>query len=100
MIASIPQLEKKLAIELDEYGRVLIPKSVRSRLNLSKGSTLRLTVKGNEIVLSPVDLEVEERVSRLSEYLTKNAPKAFVGQTTENDAKWMSRSWALKKLGL
>ena len=89
-----------MAAELDEYGRVLIPKSVRSKLNLSKGSTLRLTVKGNEIVLSPADVGVEERVNLLNAYLTKNAPQAFVRQTSEDDAKWVSKSWALKKLGL
>ena len=39
---------------LDRFGRILIPKPVRDRLGLDPGDSLRIEVKGDEVVLHPV----------------------------------------------
>lgn len=89
-----------MAIIIDRYGRVLIPKKVRERLGLKPNMALELMVKGDEIVLRPRNLELERRVDELSEYLAREAPEAFISKSEEGDSKWLSRRYCLKKLGL
>ncbi len=40
---------------LDKYGRVLIPKKIRSRLGLMKLANLNITDDGNRIIIELVD---------------------------------------------
>jgi AbrB family looped-hinge helix DNA binding protein len=47
-----------MEINLDEYGRIVIPKPVRDRLGLDAGTSLKLAVKqseegGEEVLLRP-----------------------------------------------
>jgi len=48
--------------QIDEYGRIVIPKSFRDRLGLRPGTELELTVDGESLRLSPrrEDQPVEE----------------------------------------
>jgi transcriptional pleiotropic regulator of transition state genes len=89
-----------LAIIIDRYGRVLIPKEVRERLGLEPSTVLDLIVRGEEIVLRPRNPSLERKVDELSEYLTREAPEAFVSKPEGGDSKWFSRRYCLKKLGL
>ena len=94
------QLVNMLAVVIDKYGRILIPKDVRERLGLRPGTTLELLVKGNEIVLRPFYVDLERRVKEVAEYLAREAPKAFVNVPRRGDSKWLSREYCLRKLGL
>ena len=89
-----------MPIAVDKYGRVLIPREVREKLGLKPNMTLDLLVRGNEIVLRPRNLDLEGKINELSEYLMREAPKAFVNKPREGDSKWLSRSYCLRKLGL
>ncbi|MEM3078496.1 MAG: AbrB/MazE/SpoVT family DNA-binding domain-containing protein [Nitrososphaerales archaeon] len=89
-----------MAIVIDKYGRVLIPKEIRGRLGLKPNMALELIVKGNEVILRPRSLDLERRVEELSEYLAHEAPEAFVNELREGDSKWLSKKYCLKKLGL
>ena len=89
-----------LAITIDKYGRVLIPKEVRERLGLKPNMTLDLIVRGDEIVLRSRDMDLERRVDELSEYLARETPEAFINKPREGDSKWLSRGYCLRKLGL
>ncbi len=40
-----------MIVEIDEKGRILIPKEIRKRLNIKKGTKLRVYVDGDKIVL-------------------------------------------------
>ena len=42
---------------LDEFGRIVIPKRIRSRLGLQRGSTLSIDESGEGILLRPAGLE-------------------------------------------
>jgi len=90
----------KLAVTIDKYGRVLIPKEVRNRMGLKPGTTLDIAVRGDEIVLKPRDVDLEKRIEELEEFLEREAPKAFVNPSYRDDSKWFSRDYCLRKLGL
>lgn len=44
-----------MSVEIDQYGRVLIPKSVRDRLGFEPGSELELTVEGSRLTVEVRD---------------------------------------------
>ena len=86
--------------EVDNYGRVLIPKDIREKLGLKQGTALHMAVRGSELVLRVENAELEKEVERLAEYLEREAPKPFVVETLKGDSKWLSRRYCLRKLGL
>lgn len=53
------------AISMDKAGRLVLPKAVRERFNLSGGSKLQLVTVGDHIELTPVGessaIELEEK---------------------------------------
>lgn len=55
----------KNAISMDKAGRLVLPKAVRDRFNLSAGSKLGLVTVGDHIELTPVgetsEIELEEK---------------------------------------
>ncbi|MDA7645609.1 AbrB/MazE/SpoVT family DNA-binding domain-containing protein [bacterium] len=48
-----------MTITIDKAGRVVIPKSIRERLNLIPGSELEIDVKGNEINMAASSTETK-----------------------------------------
>jgi AbrB family looped-hinge helix DNA binding protein len=46
-----------MSITIDAAGRLVIPKSIRDRLNLVAGSELEVSSEGSEIVLKLADAE-------------------------------------------
>jgi len=89
-----------MATALDRYGRVVIPKEIRSKLGLRAGVILEVVASGDEITLKPRDADLEKRVRELSDYLSREAPKPFGTVLRKGDSKWLSRDYCLKKLGL
>jgi AbrB family looped-hinge helix DNA binding protein len=43
-----------MTVTIDKAGRVVLPKALRSRLDLNAGDTLQLASEGGQIVLKPV----------------------------------------------
>jgi len=86
--------------DVDKYGRVLIPKKIRDSLGLEPNSSLVLTIRGDELILKPVRPDLHRQLSELREFLSRELPSAFVTRPSEEDSKWMSKSYCLRKLGL
>lgn len=89
-----------MAITIDKYGRVLIPKEIRDKLGLKPGTTLDIIIRGNELILRPHDVKLEQKVRELEEFLNRETPKAFVKPLHRGDSKWFSEDYCLRKLGL
>ena len=53
-IGTIPGMKTE-TIEIDQAGRVELPKPLRDQFNLVPGDKLRLSVEGNSIKLEPAD---------------------------------------------
>ena len=49
---------------IDERGRIVIPNEIRVELKLRPDQKLRISTKGNELVLSP-EIEADEFISQL-----------------------------------
>lgn len=90
----------KDVVKIDRYGRVLIPKEVRSRLGLKQGASLEVTVRGDELILRRVDTELRQHVDEWVKFIERSAPKPFVTEIRSGDSKWLSREYSLRKLGL
>jgi len=86
-----------VTVTIDKYGRVLIPKEVRKKLELSPNTTLDLIVRGDEIVLRVRDLNLEKKIKELSKYLAYEEPEAFINKSCESDSKWFSKRYCFKK---
>jgi AbrB family looped-hinge helix DNA binding protein len=86
--------------EIDRYGRILIPKHVRDRLGLGEKTSMEVTIRGQEVVLRPINRDLEGEVQRLGDFLREKAPRAFVNRPKEEDSKWLSREYCLRKIGL
>ncbi len=82
---------------MDRYGRIVLPKEIREKLNIHENTELTLDVRDDEIVLRVQRGDLEERVDELIEFLRNNAPKAFVSEVEEEE-KWFT-NW-LEKIGL
>lgn len=87
-------------VKVDGYGRILIPKEVRVRLNLNSGDSVAITVKGHDLVLRKVDVDLHERIQEWIEFIQRANPKPFVNEVRVGDSKWFSREYCLRKLGL
>src|SRR5512143_3450425 len=44
---------KNVLVPIDKAGRVVLPKDVRDELAIHPGDLLRITIRGNEVTLSP-----------------------------------------------
>jgi len=85
---------------IDKFGRVLIPKKIRDKVGLKPGMRLDIVVKGNEIVLRPRNVDLEEKIRELEEFLEHETPKAFIKSPYLGDSKWFPKDYCLRKLGL
>ena len=47
-------------VEMDGKGRIVIPKGIREKLDLSEGKKLSVETDGNRIVLKAIDLPVSD----------------------------------------
>ena len=60
--------------KLDELGRIVIPKSVREKLNMEQGDNIEFYVDDNKVMFkksSPIDVHEEEIFKLLQLYYTK-----------------------------
>ena len=55
---------------------------------------------GRRDCFKPHDIDLEERIEELEEFLEWGTPEAFVNPTYWGDSKWFSRNYCLRKLGL
>lgn len=60
-------------MNLDDKGRIVIPREVRDKFGLKKGDALQLEIRGNEMMLTKLSTEATVRVSEreLNEFLSK-----------------------------
>lgn len=60
--------------KLDELGRIVIPKSVREKLNMEQGDNIEFYIDDNKVLLkksAPIDVHEEEIFKLLQLYYTK-----------------------------
>lgn len=62
-------------VEMDEKGRIVIPISVRNTFGIEKGVKLVLEIRGNEIVITKIEIQpAKEEPEELKGFL-HNTPK-------------------------
>lgn len=44
---------KDVVVPIDKAGRIVLPKDVREELSINPGDLLKITIRGNEVTLSP-----------------------------------------------
>lgn len=52
-------MEIKIIRKIDELGRIVIPKDIRTTLNLDCGDNIEIIVANNTVVLKKVNVEVQ-----------------------------------------
>ncbi len=87
-------------VEIDRYGRVLIPREVREMLGLKPKTPLEVIVKGTEVVLRVKNTDLDGEIRELAAFLEREAPEPFVNAPSRGDSKWLSKRYCLRKLGL
>jgi len=85
-------------VRIDKFGRILIPKEIRSSLGIKEDTELEMEVKDEKILIRLVDRNLEERVEELISYLKNSAPKPFVSGV-EAGEKWYSTEFSMRKIG-
>lgn len=63
---------------IDELGRIVIPKEIRKELDLKRYDELKITTKGNTIILSKefnTDEEIKKEIKRLQSLLKDKKDK-------------------------
>lgn len=63
---------------IDELGRIVIPKEIRKELDLKRYDELKITTKGNKIILSKefnTDEEIKKEIKRLQSLLKEKKDK-------------------------
>ncbi len=86
-------------VKIDKFGRILIPKEIRSSLGIKENTELEIEVKDEKILINLQNSSLERRVEEAISYLKNNAPKPFVS-FEEVEEKWYSAEYSLKKIGL
>lgn len=51
---------QNILVKPTSRGQITLPKSIRQKLSVTCSTYLNVSVKGNEIILQPVDVKVEE----------------------------------------
>ncbi|MFQ6095975.1 MAG: AbrB/MazE/SpoVT family DNA-binding domain-containing protein [Candidatus Bathyarchaeia archaeon] len=87
-------------VEIDRYGRILIPREVRERLGLKPKTPLEVAVRGSEVVLRVKNADLDAEVKELATFMEREAPEPFVNEPSKGDSKWLSKEYCLRKLGL
>lgn len=86
-------------VKIDKFGRILIPKKIRSSLGIKEETELEIEVKDEKIMIRLKDYSLEKKVEELMSYLKNNAPKPFVCDE-EAGEKWYSAEFSMRKIGL
>ncbi len=89
-----------LETKIDKMGRTVIPSEIRKMLNIKEGDYVEWRIEGNKIIIKKKNETDKEAITRWFETLRKKAPKCFVKENDKEESKWVSKEWALAKLGL
>ncbi|MHA1734016.1 MAG: AbrB/MazE/SpoVT family DNA-binding domain-containing protein [Promethearchaeota archaeon] len=85
---------------VDSQGRLLIPVEIRRKVGIQPDSEVKMTLVGNQLVISPVNHDLQEQVERWKKDLLEMHPP--VGSVTPHDegARWMDEEYVRRKMGL
>ncbi len=87
-------------LKIDPQGRLLIPVEVRRKIGLQPESEVKLTLVGNQLVIFPINLDLEEQVRSWRTDL--EGMRVSVGKVTfpDRDEQWMDEDYARRKMGI
>jgi len=84
-------------LKVDQQGRVVLPIEIRRALGIVRGGSIVLEKKNNRIFINAGG-KLEENVKQWKERVKSINVEAKTFKAGES--KWMSESWAKKKLGI
>ncbi len=87
------------AVEIDKWGRIVIPVKLRRALSIEPGEHVVLRLKNGTITLSKSAKETRELARELAETARKIGQQ-IGAEESEEDWKWFSEQYARRKLGL
>lgn len=57
---------------VDEKGRIIIPEAVRKKLGIRKGSKIRISLKGDAVIVSPV-LDSKQFIDKMEGFIKEGS---------------------------
>jgi AbrB family looped-hinge helix DNA binding protein len=85
---------------VDKQGRLVLPAKIRAVLGIKNGGRVRITLKGDKLMITVFDEDLESRVNRWHERLSSISIEPFTEEISREVSKWYSEEYARRKLGL
>jgi len=87
----------KSRVNIDRFGRIVIPKGIRKVLGIKPGSELVIELRGSMIIIRPVR-DIDKVIDRWFDKMLKMNVKAKYFRPS--GGKWMSDGYVRRKLGI
>lgn len=85
---------------VDSQGRLVLPAKIRATLGIKNGGKVKITLKGDQVMLTVFDENLESRVNKWYERLSSISIEPFTEEISREVSKWYSEEYARRKLGL
>ncbi len=90
--------------QLDDLGRIIIPKEIRKRLEIKEGQKMEFFIDGGFLVLQKADMRDGDKLPRISNSLSVETPLGLISATPcsdkENPGLWIELYRSDEKAGL
>jgi AbrB family looped-hinge helix DNA binding protein len=90
----------ELEVAVDKQGRLVLPAKIRKALGIKNGGKVKLTLKGEGVMLTVFDEDIISRVEKWHKRLSSISVEPFTEKMHREVSKWYSDEYARRKLGL